>query len=92
LANVSRSYSKNNTGTVFLRHRVVTILLCIIYIKYGKEKAAEFFIRQEALTSSDIIYYLLYSRYMMTSVTSVTVLLQRISYFIFIFFNEIMNY
>jgi len=28
LANVSRGYSKNNTGTVFLRHGVVTLVLC----------------------------------------------------------------
>ena len=34
-----------------------------------EKKAAEFFIRQEALTSGDVTYYLLYSRYMMTSVT-----------------------
>jgi len=25
-ANVSRSYSQNNTGTVFLRHGVITVL------------------------------------------------------------------
>ena len=31
-ANVSRSYSQNNTGTVFLRHGVVIVVIIIIII------------------------------------------------------------
>jgi len=54
-ANVSRSYSQNNTGTVFLRHGVYRKLKgCFLLGAYGKwPKAVECSLLTLSITSRD---------------------------------------